>query len=134
MRIPLPSMLRAWRERDFARGNPTLREKLALKLWAYAAKRPRLYHAVSGAMVKLLALLAGRSGRLSWLPFAGAWTRNRDIARPGRQDLPSALREEDSRVSGSSANRKKVLESIRRCARRERSRYVARGERASIDW
>jgi L-lactate dehydrogenase complex protein LldF len=82
VRIPLPSMLRAWREHDFARGNPKPREKLALKLWAYAAKRPRLYHAVSSAMAKLLALLAGKSGRLSWLPFAGAWMRNRDLPAP----------------------------------------------------
>jgi L-lactate dehydrogenase complex protein LldF len=78
----LPSMLRAWRERDFARGNPTFRERAALKLWAYAAKRPGLYHAVSGAMVKVLASFAGKSGRLSWLPFASAWTRNRDLAAP----------------------------------------------------
>ena len=69
-------------ERDFARDNPKFREKTALKLWAYAAKRPRLYHALSGAAVKLLALLAGRSGKLSWLPFAGAWTRNRDLPAP----------------------------------------------------
>jgi L-lactate dehydrogenase complex protein LldF len=82
VRIPLPSMLRAWRERDFALGNPKFREKTALKLWAYAAKRPRLYHALSGAAVKLLALLAGRPGKLSWLPFAGAWTRNRDLPAP----------------------------------------------------
>lgn len=82
MRIPLPLLLRAWRERGFARGNPTFRERAALKLWAYAAKRSRLYHTVSGATVKLLALLAWRSGRLSWLPFASAWTRNRDLPAP----------------------------------------------------
>jgi L-lactate dehydrogenase complex protein LldF len=82
VRIPLPSMLRAWRERDFARGNPKLSERVALKLWAYAAKRPRLYHAASRAMVKLLAFLAGKSGRLSWLPLASAWTRNRDLPAP----------------------------------------------------
>jgi L-lactate dehydrogenase complex protein LldF len=75
-------MLRAWREHDFARGNPKPREKLALKLWAYAAKRPRLYHAASGAMVKLLALLACKSGRLKWLPLAAGWTRYRDLPAP----------------------------------------------------
>jgi L-lactate dehydrogenase complex protein LldF len=82
VRIPLPSMLRAWRERDFARGNPTFLERAALKLWSYAAKRPRLYHALSGAMMPVLAVLAGRSGRLRRLPFAGAWTQSRDLPAP----------------------------------------------------
>jgi L-lactate dehydrogenase complex protein LldF len=82
VRIPLPSMLRAWRERDFARGNPTFLERTALKLWAYATKRPRLYHALSGATMKVLAALAGRSGRLKRLPFAGAWTQSRDLPAP----------------------------------------------------
>jgi L-lactate dehydrogenase complex protein LldF len=82
VRIPLPSMLRAWRERGFERGNPRFREKLALKLWAYAAKRPRLYHALSGAAAHVLASIAGRSGRLRRLPFGGAWTRDRDLPAP----------------------------------------------------
>jgi len=82
VRIPLPSMLRAWRERDFARGNPSLTERMALKLWVYAAKRPRLYHTLSGAIIKMLAALAGRTGRLRRLPFASAWTRGRDLPAP----------------------------------------------------
>ena len=48
MDIPLPDMMRAWRERDFARGNPPLASGSSLKLWAFAARRPRLYHALAG--------------------------------------------------------------------------------------
>ena len=98
MRIPLPSMLRAWRERDFARGNPTIRERLLLKLWAYAAKRPRLYHALADRLVPLLAWLARGSGSIGRLPFAGAWTRTRDFPAPeGKTFHPLYAEKERSR-------------------------------------
>jgi L-lactate dehydrogenase complex protein LldF len=82
MAIPLPSMMRKWRERDFERGDPPLQQRLALRLWAFAAKRPRLYHALSGAIAPLLARFAGDRGRFSALPFAGAWTDTRDLPAP----------------------------------------------------
>jgi L-lactate dehydrogenase complex protein LldF len=82
VRIPIPSMLRAWRERDFERGNPSWMERRALKLWAYAARRPRLYHAIAGKLMPVLAVLAGRSGTLRRLPFAGGWTKTRDLPAP----------------------------------------------------
>jgi L-lactate dehydrogenase complex protein LldF len=82
MSIPLPKMMRVWRERDFTQGGLPLRERIALKAWAYAAKRPRLYHALSGVVMPLLAWRAGRSGRFKSLPFAKAWTRTRDFPAP----------------------------------------------------
>ncbi len=82
MDIPLPDMMRSWRERDFARGNATLSERLALKLWAYAAKRPRLYHALAGACARFLGRRAGGRGRLSQAPLLEAWTATRDLPAP----------------------------------------------------
>ena len=82
MAIPLPSLMRKWRERDFERGDPPLAQRLALKLWAFAAKRPRLYHALGRALVPLVARLAGARGRLHSLPFAHAWTGTRDLPAP----------------------------------------------------
>lgn len=82
MEIPLPDMMRAWRERDFARGNPPLFERLALKLWAFAAKRPRLYRALAAIVVRVLALRGGLRGSLRRLPFATGWTRTRDLPAP----------------------------------------------------
>lgn len=79
MDIPLPDMMRAWRERDFARGNPDRSERLLLKLWAYAAKRPRLYHALAGLIAGSLARRGGARRRLSRLPLAAAWTVTRDL-------------------------------------------------------
>ncbi len=82
MSIPLPKMMRAWRERDAEGGGQPLRERIALKAWAYAAKRPRLYHALAAVVARLLARRAGRTGRLSRLPFGRAWTRTRDVPAP----------------------------------------------------
>ena len=82
MEIPLPEMMRAWRERDYARGNPPRFERFMLKLWAFAAKRPRLYHALAGATARFLARRAGGRGRLSRLPLMQAWTEVRDLPAP----------------------------------------------------
>ena len=82
MDIPLPDMMRAWRERDFARGNPPRSERLLLKFWAYAAKRPRLYHALTGVLAPYLAWRAGARGASSRLPFLKGWTEARDLPAP----------------------------------------------------
>jgi L-lactate dehydrogenase complex protein LldF len=82
MEIPLPDMMRAWRERDFAHGNPRFFERLMLKLWAYAAKRPRLYHVLAGWLARIMARRARGRGRLSRLPLMKAWTSTRDLAAP----------------------------------------------------
>ena len=82
MDIPLPDMMRSWRERDFARGKAPLSERLALKFWAYAAKRPRLYHALAGRMARFLARRGGARGRLSHVPLLKAWTATRDLPAP----------------------------------------------------
>jgi L-lactate dehydrogenase complex protein LldF len=80
--IPLPGMMRAWRMRDFARGNPPLSERLALKLWSYAARRPRLYHTLARIAVRRLAQAAGTQGAARRFPFLKAWTGTRDLMAP----------------------------------------------------
>ncbi len=93
MAIPLPAMMRKWRERDFERGDPPFVQRLALWLWAYAAKRPRLYHALGGTIAPLLARLAGERGHFSALPFAGAWTDTRDLPAPQGKTFHELYRE-----------------------------------------
>jgi L-lactate dehydrogenase complex protein LldF len=82
MGIPLPGLMRRWRERDFARRNPPLKERLALKAWALAAKRPLLYHGLASVLMPLLAWAAGRGGSFRWLPLLGSWTGGRDFPAP----------------------------------------------------
>ena len=81
-RIPLPSMLRKWRSRDYEAKPPLAAPKLALRLWAAMAKRPWAYRLLTGPIIRILAMMGGHKGRLSALPLAGAWTRHRDLPAP----------------------------------------------------
>ncbi len=82
MRIPLPRMLRALREREFAAGKAPRPLRFGLSLWAAMAARPRLYRLVTGVGVRVLSLLAARRGRLKTLPLASGWTAARDLPAP----------------------------------------------------
>lgn len=82
MRIPLPKMLRAWRERQFQRKGNSAAGRWALQLWAALAKRPKLYRAVTGPVMTALAILGRKRGRFKWLPLAGGWTGPRDLPAP----------------------------------------------------
>ena len=98
VRIPLPKMMRHWREQEFERHLTPRPARLALKLWAFFAKRPALYHFGAALETRILAACAGRKGRLRTLPLAGGWTRTRDFPAPqGRtfQSLWAARRRSD---------------------------------------
>ena len=90
MQIPLPSMLRHLREREYAQGLTPALARAALALWAFVAQRPKLYGIATRIAVKALSLLAGRRGRLRWLPFANAWTDARDLPAPAGETFQHA--------------------------------------------
>jgi L-lactate dehydrogenase complex protein LldF len=89
MHIPLPKMMRHWRERDFAGKPASSIPKLALRGWAFFAKRPRLYRLAAGLGLPVMSLLAGRKRKFSSLPLAGAWTQYRDLAAPAPRSFHS---------------------------------------------
>jgi len=82
MRIPLPRLLRAWREQEVARNLTPTRARWALRLWSLAAQRPSLYRVGSALANRVLRALGGQQGRLTRLPLATAWTRVRDLPAP----------------------------------------------------
>jgi len=82
MRIPLPKMMRHWREREFERHLEPTAMRYGLGVWAFFAKRPALYRFATGIAMRVLGLAGRRAGRFSWAPFAGGWTRYRDLAAP----------------------------------------------------
>ncbi|MBI4183989.1 MAG: lactate utilization protein [Proteobacteria bacterium] len=95
MKIPLPRMMRHWREREFERRLTPAASRYGLRAWVFLAKRPALYRLVFGLAARLLARLARGRGRLRSLPLAGGWTLGRDLPAPeGRsfQDLWAARR------------------------------------------
>ena len=86
MKIPLPKMMRHWREREFERHLSPATYRYGLGLWAFFAKRPRLYQCGDPASrCACSAISAARKGRFRRLPLAGGWTRHRDLPAPEGQ-------------------------------------------------
>ncbi|MEQ8450196.1 MAG: LutB/LldF family L-lactate oxidation iron-sulfur protein [Nitratireductor sp.] len=96
MRIPLPKMMRHWREREFECGLNPATQRYGLKIWAAFAKRPRLYNFATSMAIPLLALFGGRKKRFSFLPLAGGWTRHRDLPAPESRTFMQQWRERES--------------------------------------
>ena len=85
MRIPLPKMMRHWREEEFRRGLPPRLGRWALGLWSRAAGWPWLYRLGARLPVGWMARKARRRGRpfgKGELPLAGGWTGHRDFPPP----------------------------------------------------
>ena len=82
MRIPLPKMMRSWREREFERNLSPAAVRYGLGLWAFFAKRPKLYGLATRAAIWAMAKAGAAKGRFSMLPLAGGWTKYRDFAAP----------------------------------------------------
>lgn len=81
MRIPLPKMMRHWREREFERQLTPAGTRRGLRFWASAAARPGVYRAGARLAAWGLRLLSS-GGRVRRLPLAGAWTEGRDFPAP----------------------------------------------------
>jgi L-lactate dehydrogenase complex protein LldF len=82
VRIPLPKLMRHWREQEFQRHLSPAPVRYGLKFWAAFAKRPWLYRPATALAMKLLALAGGRRGRFRFLPLARGWTEYRDFPAP----------------------------------------------------
>jgi len=100
VKIPLPKMLRHWREREFAEKlNPPV-YRAALLLWAWAARRPGLYHALVELASRVLGWLGGARGRFRSLPLANGWTAVRDLPVPQGRSFHSLWAEQQKRATG----------------------------------
>ena len=82
MQIPLPGMMRHFREQQVAMAKAPAGQRVGLALWAWLAQRPRLYRLATRAGIRVLELAGGGNGRIRWLPLVGGWTRHRDLPAP----------------------------------------------------
>jgi L-lactate dehydrogenase complex protein LldF len=82
VRIPLPKMMRHWREREFERRLSPAPQRYGLGFWAFFASRPALYRLSTDLAARAMHLIGRGKGRFSSAPFAGGWTRYRDLAAP----------------------------------------------------
>ena len=82
MRIPLPKMMRHWREKEWERGLNPATQRYGMKFWSWFAKRPALYRMATYLAMPMLAIAGGGKRRFRFLPLAGGWTRHRDLPAP----------------------------------------------------
>jgi L-lactate dehydrogenase complex protein LldF len=82
MRIPLPNMMRHWREREFEKHLSPATIRTGLGVWAFFAKRPRLYQWATRLAMRMLGNAGRGKGRFRFLPLAGGWTKYRDFPAP----------------------------------------------------
>lgn len=94
VRIPLPKMMRHWREREFENKLNPATQRSALGLWAFAAKRPRLYQFGTRVAMAVLGRLGRKQGRFRQMPFASGWTRHRDLPAPEGRTFQSLWAEQ----------------------------------------
>lgn len=90
VKIPLPDLLRGLREDQFDQQITGWRTRWPLRLWAFAARRPRLYQWGTRLAVKLLARMGRGSARN--VPGAGGWTAGRDLPLPSGETFQAAWR------------------------------------------
>jgi L-lactate dehydrogenase complex protein LldF len=82
VKIPLPKMMRHWREREFERHLTPAGIRGNLGAWAFLARRPGLYRLATRAAMGALGLLGRGKGAFRSLPLAGGWTGGRDLPVP----------------------------------------------------
>lgn len=97
VRIPLPSMMRHWREKEFEAHLTPAGQRWGLGIWAWLGRHPAAYGLTSnlaGIGLRFIARL--RKGRriVTSLPFiGGGWTQSRDLAVPSEQTFLSQYKE-----------------------------------------
>ncbi|HVZ90315.1 MAG TPA: lactate utilization protein B [Rhizomicrobium sp.] len=84
VKIPLPTIMRHWRAREYAEGLQPRMQRMGLFLWAFAAKRPALYRLGARIAARLLRRIA-RDGAVRALPLMKGWFAVRDFPAPEGQ-------------------------------------------------
>ena len=94
VKIPLPKLMRHWREREFGQKlNPPI-YRAGLGLWAWVARRPALYHALVELASRAVGWAARGRGRLRAMPMAAGWTAARDMPAPEGRSFHSLWAEQ----------------------------------------
>lgn len=99
VKIPLPGLMRHWREREFERHLTPASVRANLGLWAFLARRPGLYRLATRAAAGMLGLLGRGKGAFRSMPLAGGWTAGRDlpVPEPGGTFMARHAREQRTR-------------------------------------
>ena len=82
VKIPLPDLMRKWRERQFDMKLRPLGERTAIAVWGFFVKRPALYAVATRIGARVAAMMGGREKLIHSLPGIDGWTQGRDMPAP----------------------------------------------------
>ena len=94
VRIPLPKMMRHWRERECERHLTPATVRSGNRLWGFFARRPALYRLATRLGMGALGLIGRSRGRFRWLPASRNWTKHRDFPAPQGETFQARWRRE----------------------------------------
>lgn len=82
VRIPIPKMLRSLRQKQWEDELVPFSQRKGFEMWAFWAKRPKLYHWAAGLKMRLMGWAGRRKGSFKNLPLTKGWTQDRDFPAP----------------------------------------------------
>ena len=82
VKIPLPDLMRKWRERQFDMKLRPFGERFAISVWSFFVARPALYAFASRIGARIAALMGGKEKLIHSLPGIDGWTQGRDMPAP----------------------------------------------------
>jgi L-lactate dehydrogenase complex protein LldF len=82
VRIPIPTMLRSWRQKQWEDGPVPLMQRMGMASWAWWAKRPKLYHFAAGLKMRIVGWLGRRKGHFNSMVMTKGWTAHKDFPAP----------------------------------------------------
>ncbi|ACB94211.1 lactate utilization protein B [Beijerinckia indica] len=100
--IPLPTLLRGWREKSWREGLEPQVVRQSLGLWSFGARHPFLYRLGTAIAVRGMRLLA-KQGWISSMPLASGWTRYRDFPKPAPRTFMEEWKQHQNKKARSQA-------------------------------
>ena len=84
--IPLPTLLRGWRDRSWREGLEPTTMRFGLGVYTFVASRPRLYRLMTDMAIRVMRIF-NRGGKVRGMPGIGAWTAHREFPAPAKRSF-----------------------------------------------
>ncbi|MDI3515669.1 MAG: lactate utilization protein B [Gammaproteobacteria bacterium] len=92
--IPLPTLLRGWRDRSWREGLEPGVVRFGLGVHTFFALRPRLYRLATAMAIRVMRLFS-RGGVVRGMPGLGAWTAHREFPAPARRSFMEMYKDQE---------------------------------------
>lgn len=90
VKIPIPKLLRRWREIGWRAWQPAVAELILLRLWVWLAKRQKLYQVFTSVLTKILPYVG-------WLPFTQSWRQGRVLPKGQGKSFHQLVRQREKK-------------------------------------